>query len=42
MCRNTAASIVVEVVNVFTAGEPDSAGNVRCADYLANGGAGEM
>ena len=33
---------VVEVVNVFTASEPDSAGNVRCADYRANGGAGEM
>ena len=34
--------VVVEVVNVFTASEPDSAGNVRCADYRANGGAGEM
>ena len=34
--------VVVEVVNVFTASEPDSAGNVRCADYRANGGVGEM
>ena len=35
-------AVVVEVVNVFTASEPDSADNVRCADYRANGGAGAM
>ena len=34
--------VVGEVVNVFTASEPGGAGNVRCADYRANGGAGEM
>ena len=33
--------VVVEVVNVFTASDPGGAGNVRCADYRANGGAGD-